>query len=118
MKVNETIGTIIKRNCKIKNGVFVLDKNDLSALIRDLKNNVKIAESGANNVDRIERLRVAYLVLCELAYTKQKPETDVRVANMESSLPVSLPRLSYKIYIDKKIDRLIEAICSTLEWWK
>jgi hypothetical protein len=70
------------------------------------------------DLDRVERLRIAYSMLCDSVYNKSRPKaSEIKNTNMESSPPVNLSRLTYKNYIDKRLDRFIEAICETVEKW-
>ena len=98
--MNKTIQALIKRNSRYKNRTYTLTESDFAN----------------NDIDRVERLIRAYNMLSEVAYYKQKPaQKEIRNVNMESSPPCNLSMLAYKIYIDRKINKLIIAICDTIE---
>jgi len=98
--LNKTIQALIKRNSRYKNRTYTLTESDFAN----------------NDIDRVERLIRAYNMLSEVAYYKQKPaQKEIRNVNMESSPPCNLSMLAYKIYIDRKINKLIIAICDTIE---
>lgn len=113
--MNKTITTLIKRNSTYKDKTYSLTETDFVKLIKELSTIVK-SNINTDDVDRIERLITAYNILTEIAYYKQKPaQKEIRNVNMESSPPCNLSMLSYKIYIDKKLDKIISAICNTVE---
>lgn len=102
-----------------------MDKNDFNNLIKDIEINLNINipkdkkyMDKINSLDMIERLRVVYNMLSDMAYNKDKPQTsEIKNTNMESSPPCSISKLGYKTYIDRKIEKLISAIWHTIEAW-
>ena len=113
--MNKTIQALIKRNSRYKDRTYTLTESDFANLTKMLSGVVK-ANININDIDRVERLIRAYNMLSEVAYYKQKPaQKEIRNVNMESSPPCNLSMLTYKMYIDRKINKLIIAICDTIE---
>jgi hypothetical protein len=113
--LNKTIQTLIKSHSKYKDKTYSLTEADFNNLARILSTVIK-SDINIDDIDRIERLMTVYNMLTEIAYHKQKPtQKEIRNVNMESSPPCNLSMLTYKIYIDRKLDRIISAICNTIE---